>query len=76
MYVNPIALAAIGYHYYFFYLALNCFWLACIYFYFPETRGYSLEELAALFDDDAMVIKGMAVEEEGDAVSVRVDEKK
>jgi MFS family permease len=58
MYVNPIALAAIGYYYYIFYLGLNCFWLTCIWMFFPETKGYALEELAMLFDDDANVIHG------------------
>lgn len=53
MYVNPIALAAIGYHYYIFFIGLNCFWLTLIFFFFPETKGYSLEELAVLFDDGA-----------------------
>ncbi|KAK5056833.1 hypothetical protein LTR84_012365 [Exophiala bonariae] len=51
MYVNPIALAAIGYHYYIFFIGLNCFWLILIFFFFPETKGYSLEQLAVLFDD-------------------------
>ncbi|KAH7028757.1 general substrate transporter [Microdochium trichocladiopsis] len=52
MYVNPIALASIGYYYYIFYLALNCVWLYLIWMFFPETRGYSLEELSLLFDGD------------------------
>ncbi|KAH8660091.1 general substrate transporter [Xylariales sp. PMI_506] len=52
MYVNPIALAAISYYYYIFFLGLNCIWLYIIWAYFPETTGYSLEELSALFDGD------------------------
>lgn len=60
MYVNPIALAAIGYHYYIFYLGLNCVWLTLIWMFFPETKGYALEELAMLFDDEANVIDGLA----------------
>lgn len=55
MYVNPIALAAIGYYYYIFYLGLNCGWLTLIYLFFPETKGYTLEELAGLFDDEDTV---------------------
>jgi MFS family permease len=50
MYVNPIALAAIGYHYYIFFLCLNCFWLFIIWFFFVETRGYTLEEIQQFFE--------------------------
>lgn len=56
MYVNPVALAAIGYYYYIVFLALNCMWLALIWLFFPETKGYALEELAMLFDDGASVL--------------------
>jgi hypothetical protein len=61
MYVNPIALVGIGYHYYIFFLALNCVWLFIIWMYFPETNGYSLEALAMLFNgevDGVHVLEG------------------
>jgi MFS family permease len=63
MYVNPIALAAIGYHYYIFFIGLNLFWLTMIYLFFPETKGYSLEELAVLFDDSSenVLVQGQKV---------------
>jgi hypothetical protein len=51
MYVNPIALSAIGYHYYIFFLCLDCFWLGVIWFFFVETRGYTLEEVQQFFED-------------------------
>ena len=51
-YVNPIALDSIGYHYFIFYLGMLFLGLGIIYFTFPETRGYSLEELGMLFDDE------------------------
>ncbi|KAJ0283661.1 hypothetical protein CBS470a_007201 [Colletotrichum nupharicola] len=44
-YVNPIALERIGYYYFIFYLGMLLLGLALIYFTFPETKGYSLEEL-------------------------------
>lgn len=50
-YVNPIAMERIGYWYYVFYLGLLFVFIAVIYFTFPETRGYSLEELGTLFED-------------------------
>lgn len=69
-YVNPIAMASIGYWYYVFYLGLLFVFLAVIYFTFPETRGQSLEELGALFDngfglkrkDTLVVLTGKEVE--------------
>lgn len=51
-YVNPIALERIGYYYFIFYLGMLFLGLGIIYFTFPETKGYSLEELGMLFDDD------------------------
>jgi len=49
-YVNPIALESIGWHWYIYY----CVWIACIvaivYFFFVETRGPTLEEIAIIFD--------------------------
>lgn len=55
-FVNPIALQAIGWKYYFVFVAvLVCFGLTA-YFFYPETRGYSLEQMAVIFDgEDAEV---------------------
>ncbi|KAL4943967.1 hypothetical protein BDV06DRAFT_234082 [Aspergillus oleicola] len=52
-FVNPIALSAIGWKYYFVFCAiLICYGLTA-YFVYPETRGYSLENMALLFDADS-----------------------
>ncbi|KAH6869064.1 general substrate transporter [Thelonectria olida] len=56
-YVNPIALDSIGYWLFVFYLGVCIMGLAIIWFTFPETKGYNLEELGALFDDDNTVLK-------------------
>lgn len=68
-YVNPIALERIGYYYFIFYLGMLFLGLAIIYFTFPETKGYSLEELGMLFDDDfdvrPPVLHGKDVEDAG-----------
>ncbi|PTU18052.1 hypothetical protein P175DRAFT_0511511 [Aspergillus ochraceoroseus IBT 24754] len=50
--VNPIALDAIGWKYYILYIALLVIILVNVWFTYPETRGYSLEEMAVLFDQD------------------------
>jgi len=51
-FINPIALEAIGWKYYFVFVAvLVCFGLTA-FFYYPETRGYSLEQMAIIFDGD------------------------
>lgn len=71
MYANPVALAAISYYYYIFFLALNCLWLFLIWMYFPETNGYSLEETSTLFDDGddgIQVLEAKVVTVKGDNI--------
>ncbi|GKT40262.1 lactose permease [Colletotrichum spaethianum] len=71
MWVNPIALAAIEYHYYIFFLGLNCVWLYLIWCFFPETSGYSLEELSIIFEDGNHAVEILnAVEVDRDAKDV------
>jgi hypothetical protein len=55
-FVNPIALGKIGWKYYFVFIAvLVAFWLTA-YFFYPETRGFTLEQMAVIFDgEDAEV---------------------
>ncbi|KAL7416518.1 general substrate transporter [Mrakia frigida] len=48
--VNPIALEAIGWKYYFVYIGILAFLLVAQYLWYPETRGYTLEEIAVVFD--------------------------
>jgi len=77
-YVNPIGLENLGWKYYIFY----CIWIAIelvvVYFFYIETKGPTLEEIAKLFDgEDAAVadvhlkgdriIVGGALEEEKQA---------
>ena len=49
-FVNPIALENIGWHYYLVFCILLVFIFATTWFYFPETKGHSLEEIAEIFD--------------------------
>ncbi|KAH8804504.1 general substrate transporter [Xylogone sp. PMI_703] len=49
-YVNPIALREIQWRYYFMYIGVLIAVIAFIFFYVPETKGRSLEEVAGIFD--------------------------
>ena len=51
-FVNPIALEAIGWKYYIVFVCLVVVWFLVIFFFFPETRGKSLEEVASIFDKE------------------------
>lgn len=50
-YVSPIALDNIGYWYFVFYLGMLLIGTAVISFAFPETKAYTLEQLAKLFEE-------------------------
>jgi hypothetical protein len=47
--VTPIGLARIGYKYYIIYAAINFFSVFAFYFFYPETRGRTLEEIDQIF---------------------------
>lgn len=47
---NSVALSAIGWKYYIVFCVTTFFMVINNYFFYPETRGYSLEEIAVLFD--------------------------
>lgn len=57
-YVNPIGLEALQWHFYFVYIAILVVECLCIWFLFVETKGPTLEEIAALFDGDAANVAG------------------
>ena len=52
-FVNPVAFSAIRWKYYLVYIGCLLFFLTMIYFFFPETKGRSLEEVAKIFDRDS-----------------------
>ncbi|OZJ06758.1 hypothetical protein BZG36_00264 [Bifiguratus adelaidae] len=50
LYVNPIALATISWRYYIVYVVILVIMFIVTYFLFPETKGYSLEEINQVFE--------------------------
>jgi hypothetical protein len=54
-FVNPIALESIGWKYYFVFVIMLVLLTITIYFFYPETRGHTLEQMAVLFDGDSGV---------------------
>lgn len=52
-YVNPIALKNISWKFYIYYCVWVTFIFVIVYFFFVETKGPTLEELATLFDGDS-----------------------
>ncbi|ETN45962.1 uncharacterized protein HMPREF1541_00144 [Cyphellophora europaea CBS 101466] len=53
-FVNPIALDNIGWRYYIVFCIILGFIVVTTWFYFPETKGHSLEEIAEIFDGESV----------------------
>jgi hypothetical protein len=49
--VTPPAFASIGYNTYTVFACINAFMVPCVYFFYPETAGRSLEEMDDIFQD-------------------------
>lgn len=68
-YVNPVALEDIGWKYYIFYCVWIGFELVVVYFYYVETKGPTLEEIAKIFDGDDAKVARVHVKETGEVLS-------
>ncbi|KAJ5096400.1 hypothetical protein NUU61_005756 [Penicillium alfredii] len=67
-FVNPIALDNIGWRYYIFFCCFDVVVLVVTWFAFPETKGYSLEEIAEVFDGPSPATNGEVFAKGDDAV--------
>ena len=65
-YTNPIALAAIGWKYYIVWCCVLISNFLIIYFFYPETKNLSLEEVGQMFDGSAAQNKQIDEEVAGD----------
>jgi hypothetical protein len=54
-YANPVAIAAIGWKYWLFFMGMLILFLVMVYFTYPETKGLTHKELASLFENEAGV---------------------
>jgi MFS family permease len=57
-FVNPIALDSIGWKYYIVFAVLLVLITLIIYFFYPETKGHTLEEMAVIFDKEDAAVTG------------------
>ena len=53
-YANPVAMDAISWKYYIVYIVVIAVEVVLVYFWFPETKGHSLEEIAVIFDGEGV----------------------
>ncbi|CAK7225596.1 hypothetical protein SBRCBS47491_005942 [Sporothrix bragantina] len=82
-FVNPIGMANLAWRYYIVWCCVIAFNLTLIYFFFPETRGYALEDVAQIFEGpdalvgtNAMRKMGMGMEAEAENVETIGDDGK
>ncbi|KAJ5354257.1 hypothetical protein N7541_006821 [Penicillium brevicompactum] len=74
-FVSPVALENIGWRYYILYIALLVQFLIIVYFFFPETRGYALEDIAELFEERILFLGRQKLRPGSGAAGQELEEK-
>ncbi|KAJ5561706.1 hypothetical protein N7535_003832 [Penicillium sp. DV-2018c] len=59
--ITPVAFENIGYKTYVIFAVINAFMFPCVYFFFPETRYRSLEEMDAIFKKSTNVFNAVTL---------------
>jgi MFS family permease len=72
-FVNPIGLENIGWRYYIVFCCFLVVFLGVTWWLFPETKGYSLEEIAILFDGEQANVDDVRLDEDKILASAGVD---
>ncbi|KAK6431146.1 hypothetical protein LTR95_012698 [Oleoguttula sp. CCFEE 5521] len=72
----PVALNKIGWKFYLVLIIPSCFYVAAVYFLFPETKGRTLEEIGTLFGDEHVAGRwyGISVEEKREIARKALEE--
>ncbi|KXJ87542.1 general substrate transporter [Microdochium bolleyi] len=75
-YVTPgaTAIATIGWRYYLVFICLTVVSVVVIYFFYPETKGKSLEELEGLFGDHVVVKLSDATAQERKEIDAQIEQ--
>ncbi|CAK7212197.1 hypothetical protein SCUCBS95973_001362 [Sporothrix curviconia] len=74
-YVNPIALANIGWRYYIFAVAILAVETVYAWWFLPETKGKGLEEIGEIFDGGELVTGAQAIHQQRAAYHENLDTK-
>ncbi|KAJ5516460.1 Major facilitator superfamily domain general substrate transporter [Penicillium freii] len=59
--ITPVAFENIGYKTYIIFAVINAFMFPCVYFFFPETRYRSLEEMDAIFKKSTNIFNAVTL---------------
>ncbi|KAI0413942.1 putative MFS monosaccharide transporter [Xylaria grammica] len=68
---GPTAFANIGENYYYVFVSICTIYLVLVYFYFPETKQKSLEEIAAAFGDRVVEVNDHDIAVEGEELDAK-----
>ncbi|KAI9488488.1 general substrate transporter [Zychaea mexicana] len=61
--ISPIALEAVGYRYFYAFMAFNIVTGTCFWIFYPETRGKTLEQMGELFGDEVIHVDATSSDE-------------